>query len=198
MKRHEQAALTRSNILSAATELFTQKSFEDVSIAEITEQAKCSVGAFYGHFKSKQEVATRVWVDAMLDTIKRDTEGARNIADKEDFVEYLLERAEASAVSLIMNDLRRYCFLTNDDYTELLTYSLRYQSLIKNVLAVNSPGVPEETLWSYASVIHALLNTAAEKKERTTPFTSLTHDILRKTILMIMDACQKGAMEANV
>ncbi len=196
MKRQEKAALTRTNILQAAMELFTQKSFDDVSVTEITEQANCSVGAFYGHFKSKQEVATRVWVDMMVNIMKQDTEGGQSITGKEDFVDYLLDRSEASTVSLVMNNLRRYCFLTDEDSAELLTYSLRYQSLIKNMLAANAPGASEETLWSYASVIHALLNTVAEKSNKTSPFVSLTRDILRQTILMIIDACRNGPQEA--
>ncbi len=36
--------------------LLEEKLFEEISIAEIVEQAGCSVGAFYGRFKDKNSL----------------------------------------------------------------------------------------------------------------------------------------------
>lgn len=195
MKRQEKADATRASILAAAAECFSKNEFDAVNVTDITERAGCSVGAFYGHFSSKQALAARVYVDTTVETLKRDTEGAGQITDKEAFVEYLLERSDASNTNPIMNRLNGHCVLTDADNAEIMTYAMRYESLIKNMLAANAPGVSEDTLWSYASIIHALLNANSTRNWGATSFFSFTHQFMRQTILMIMDACRDEAQK---
>lgn len=45
---------TLERILSSSTSLITEKSYEDVSIAEIAERARISVGGFYSRFENKE------------------------------------------------------------------------------------------------------------------------------------------------
>ena len=47
---------TMNQILDATGALLEDKLFEEISIAEIVEQAGCSVGAFYGRFKDKNSL----------------------------------------------------------------------------------------------------------------------------------------------
>ena len=53
-KQQIKSQRTRQNIMSAAAELFVRDGYEKTSVNGIVEKAGCSVGAFYGHFKSKQ------------------------------------------------------------------------------------------------------------------------------------------------
>ncbi len=55
-RREEKKDATRQQILSAATQLFPAKGFENTSIDDIVERANVVKGTFYYHFKSKDEL----------------------------------------------------------------------------------------------------------------------------------------------
>lgn len=57
-KRKLQAQKTKKAIYESASMLFWEKGFDNVTVEEIATAAGVSVGAFYHHFKSKQEVMT--------------------------------------------------------------------------------------------------------------------------------------------
>lgn len=54
--RQKQALATKQKIFSCAVELFAQKSYENVTVQDICNMAEVSVGAFYHHFKSKENI----------------------------------------------------------------------------------------------------------------------------------------------
>ncbi|MEA4872693.1 MAG: TetR/AcrR family transcriptional regulator [Synergistaceae bacterium] len=54
--RKQQAMKTRQRILDSATKLFRADLYEKVTIQDIVREAGVSNGAFYAHFKSKEEV----------------------------------------------------------------------------------------------------------------------------------------------
>lgn len=55
-ERQKQAIATKLRITQIATDLFKKKGFENVKIQKICDAAKISTGAFYHHFKSKNEI----------------------------------------------------------------------------------------------------------------------------------------------
>ncbi len=55
-RRKEQARHTEQAILQAAMELSRQKSFDKVSVRDICQRAGITTGAFYHHFRSKEEL----------------------------------------------------------------------------------------------------------------------------------------------
>lgn len=57
-KRKLQAIKTRQKIHQSATRLFAEHGFENVTVEEIAAGAGVSVGAFYHHFKGKEEIFT--------------------------------------------------------------------------------------------------------------------------------------------
>lgn len=54
--RQKQAIATKQKIFSCAVSLFAQKSYENVTVQDICEKAEVSVGAFYHHFSSKENI----------------------------------------------------------------------------------------------------------------------------------------------
>ena len=54
--RQKQAIATKQKIFSCAVSLFAQKSYENVTVQDICADAEVSVGAFYHHFKSKDNI----------------------------------------------------------------------------------------------------------------------------------------------
>lgn len=54
--RQKQALVTKQKIFSLAVSLFAEKSYENVTVQDICTAAEVSVGAFYHHFKSKENI----------------------------------------------------------------------------------------------------------------------------------------------
>ncbi len=54
--RKKQAMETKQTIFQCAVELFAQNSYEKVTVGDICRYAKVSVGAFYHHFKNKENI----------------------------------------------------------------------------------------------------------------------------------------------
>lgn len=58
-RRREQARRTEQAILQATSELSRQRSFDKVSVRDICARAGITTGAFYHHFRSKEELLDR-------------------------------------------------------------------------------------------------------------------------------------------
>ncbi len=56
----EEAMKTRANIMDSAIEVFGEKNFASASVSEITSRIGLSKGAFYWHFKNKQDILLKI------------------------------------------------------------------------------------------------------------------------------------------
>ena len=54
--RQKQAVATKQKIFTCALALFAKKTYETITVQEICSTAEVSVGAFYHHFKSKDDI----------------------------------------------------------------------------------------------------------------------------------------------
>src|SRR5215208_6469421 len=52
----EQAARNRVRILDAAAQLFRERGFEGIGVADLMKEAGLTHGGFYGHFSSKEDL----------------------------------------------------------------------------------------------------------------------------------------------
>lgn len=52
----EQAARNRERILDTAAQLFRERGFEGIGVADLMKEAGLTHGGFYGHFSSKEEL----------------------------------------------------------------------------------------------------------------------------------------------
>lgn len=59
--RQIQAQNTRNQVYKTAVELMSEKGFENITIAEICEEAGVSVGTYYNYFKSKNDILDEVF-----------------------------------------------------------------------------------------------------------------------------------------
>jgi len=73
----EQAAANREKILDVAGALFRQRGFDGIGLADIMKRAGLTHGGFYGHFDSKDDLATQTttrilgrnrWVERLTGT----------------------------------------------------------------------------------------------------------------------------------
>ena len=61
----------RRSILSSASRLFRERGFKDVGVAEIMQASGLTHGAFYGHFRSKADLADEACRDACAEGLER-------------------------------------------------------------------------------------------------------------------------------
>ncbi|MBE6421916.1 TetR/AcrR family transcriptional regulator [Succinivibrio dextrinosolvens] len=59
-KRQQDALETKKKIVNAAKKLLSQKGFDEISISEITKEAKVSIGSFYTYFKKKEDIISEL------------------------------------------------------------------------------------------------------------------------------------------
>ena len=52
----EQAAENRERIIKAAAQLFRERGFEGIGVADLMKEAGLTHGGFYGHFSSKDDL----------------------------------------------------------------------------------------------------------------------------------------------
>lgn len=186
---------TRNKILQAAAELFSEKEYDAVSVADIVERAQCSVGAFYGHFKSKEIMVTRLWLDLTTSIISESVEKGSRITDREAFVDYLIERSKGSSSNPLMNSLYRYIRIDDEGSRELSSYASRYLAMVRNALYAYAPEASEETLWTYASIIHNMLNAHAQWASDPSSYFRFSSSVMKQAILALMDICKdKGTV----
>ena len=60
-KRQEQARETKNRIYTSAIELMEHEGFDNITIADISEKAGVSVGAFYHYFDSKNDILAEIF-----------------------------------------------------------------------------------------------------------------------------------------
>ena len=61
----EQAAQNRERILDAATQLFRERGFEGIGVADLMKTVGLTHGGFYGHFSSKDDLMAKACVRAL-------------------------------------------------------------------------------------------------------------------------------------
>src|SRR5256885_16854021 len=52
----EQAAHNRERVVEAAAQLFRQRGFDGIGVADLMKEAGLTHGGFYGHFSSKENL----------------------------------------------------------------------------------------------------------------------------------------------
>jgi TetR/AcrR family fatty acid metabolism transcriptional regulator len=97
--RKEKAAKTRQEIFDTAMELFDSNGYENVSIVDICVKAGVSTGAFYHHFKAKDQILTEEFMKA--DDFYREL--LEDVAGMDDYREKL--RAFTTAIMKFMADM---------------------------------------------------------------------------------------------
>jgi TetR/AcrR family transcriptional repressor of nem operon len=96
----EEAAANRARIVAVASNLFREKGFNGIGVADIMQAADLTHGGFYGHFKSKDDLAVEACQAAMA---KSASVWTQRVADAPDrplealYKEYLAPRKRDDA-----------------------------------------------------------------------------------------------------
>lgn len=106
----EQAAENRRRIVETASRMFRERGFDRVGVDAIMKGAGLTHGGFYGHFRSKDDLAA----EAITRALERSTERQSRYTDFADLVsDYLSEqhranRADGCAIAALGPEMARY------------------------------------------------------------------------------------------
>lgn len=78
-RRQQQAFATRRRILEAASVLFREAGYDNVKVTDVCKAAGVSVGAFYHHFSSKEDIIDQGYKG--IDALMRERLASREFAD---------------------------------------------------------------------------------------------------------------------
>lgn len=79
-KTKEESIKTRSLLLEAALDVFSEKSFSEVTLSEIAERVGMTKGALYWHFKNKSDLLSKLIGEIFLDS---EMEFAEKLVERE-------------------------------------------------------------------------------------------------------------------
>jgi TetR/AcrR family transcriptional repressor of nem operon len=89
--KREQSDENREVLLATASRLFRERGIDGVGVAEIAREAGLTHGALYAHFRSKDELATQAFTQALA--LSREAfrgEGTRRKRSVSGYLDYLL------------------------------------------------------------------------------------------------------------
>ncbi len=67
----EQAAANRERILDIASELFRERGFDGIGVADLMKHAGLTHGGFYGHFSSKEDLMAQACDRALIESVAK-------------------------------------------------------------------------------------------------------------------------------
>ena len=77
----EQAARNRERIVEAAAQLFRERGYEGIGVADLMKTAGLTHGAFYGHFASKEDLIAQASARALAQSLSEWSELAEREPD---------------------------------------------------------------------------------------------------------------------
>ncbi len=188
MKKQQLKSLqTKNDLKAAAAELFAEKGYTATSIQDIVQKSGYSIGAFYGHFQSKQDLATTLWMDIMTSDIIETAHEALQLKDRDQFIDYLVEHAQNIRDSALLEAIAPHCSFPVEVQMEISQRAKHYLCMLVQAIRYWNPHVSEDTALNCASAIHCLISSYTQSG--VAQFVLISKDGLRMLIekLMILE-----------
>lgn len=168
--RQKQAIKTRFRITEVAIELFKEQGYDSVKIQDICEAAGISVGAFYHHFKSKENMFATAYkqIELLIEDHVSNKVYKSALDRLYDFIDQALIIVEDLG-PVYISQVYRQLLVVHDDY---MLSEERY------------------TFVNIKEIVTELIN--AHTIESTLPVDSLTHMFIRFQRGIIFDWCLYG------
>jgi len=82
---------TRRKILRGASRLFREKGVRDTTVPDVMESAGLTVGGFYKHFESKEDLFRNALLDALTKLYETAVASGFDAPDQSGLFEYLMK-----------------------------------------------------------------------------------------------------------
>lgn len=180
---------SRNRIISCALKLFTNKGYDNVSIDEVMAEAELTRGAFYAHFKSKQELYSQAILSTKLNN-KKDMPAPdepkpylKQMVSEYLDADYSNPDALPCPLAYLVTDV------ANREPEVRSAYAKNFDSLnsrIKHLLSANGATAQEEVILSITSIMVGSVAIA-----RTMPGSKKTKllNACKQTVFNLIDSC---------
>lgn len=188
MKKQQLKSLqTKNDLKAAAAQLFSERGYTATSIQDIVQLSGYSIGAFYGHFSSKQALATTLWMDIMLADIEETAKLGLQISDRDTFIDYLVEHAQMIHDNALLETIMPHCIFPPEIQKEISENAQHYLCMLIQAIRNWNPHITEDTALSCASAVHCLISSYAQSS--VAQFIHISKEGLRMLIekLMILE-----------
>ena len=163
MKRQQIKSLqTRNDLKSAAAQLFAERGYKATSIQDIVQLSGYSIGAFYGHFSSKQELASILWMDAMLTDIQETSQQGLQFEHRDSFIDYLVQHAQLIRDNTLLNAITPHCAFPPEVQYAISEHAKQYFHMLVQAIKNWNPSIDEETAVNCASAVQCLVSSYAQ------------------------------------
>lgn len=185
MKKQQLKSLqTKNGLKTAAAQLFSERGYVATSIQDIVQLSGYSIGAFYGHFASKQELATTLWMDIMLADIEETAKLGLEISHRDAFIDYLVEHAQMIRENALLEAIAPHCVFPPELQKNISDNAGHYLTMLVAAIRNWNPNVSEETALNCASAVHCLISSYTQSN--VAQFIQITQDGLRMLITKLM------------
>ena len=123
-------AVTHAKIVSIAAKRFRERGLQGIGVADLMKEAGSSVGGFYKHFKSRDELAVEALAEAFKDLDKWE----KNAEDLPALLRFYLGEEHCDhpgtgcAITALAGDIRQASKAVRTVYTERVKHSLAYSA----------------------------------------------------------------------
>ena len=121
-------ALTHSKILAIAAKRFRERGLDGIGLAEVMKEAGSSVGGFYKHFDSREELVVEALAEAFkfLDRMESKSKDLQTLLKAFLSDEHYSEPGAGCALTALMNDVSHASGAVRTLYTQRLKQTLGY------------------------------------------------------------------------
>ena len=182
MKKQQLKSLqTKNGLKAAAAQLFSERGYMATSIQDIVQLSGYS---FYGHFASKQELATTLWMDIMLADIEETAKLGLDIPNRDAFIDYLVTHAQMIRENALLEAIAPHCVFPPELQKKISDNAKHYLTMLVAAIRNWNPNVSEETALNCASAVHCLISSYTQGS--VAQFIQITQDGLRMLITKLM------------
>jgi TetR/AcrR family transcriptional repressor of nem operon len=121
-------AVTHSRIVAVAAKRFRERGIEGIGVAEIMKEAGSSVGGFYKHFESRDDLVIEALAEAFqdLDTLERESENLPALLQWYLGQEHYEKLGGGCAITALVGDVRNASTGVRTVFTERVKHTVGY------------------------------------------------------------------------
>lgn len=144
--RQIQAINTKNKIYNAAVELLENTGYQNIRIEDICKQAGVSVGSFYTHFNSKNDILVEIFKradDYFRSEVAKSLENKSALDKIKDFFDYYAKYNESLGIDMVIQlyNFQNKMFITEDRYMQRLLNEIISETQKKGYLSLDIPSV---------------------------------------------------------
>ena len=102
----------------------------------------------------------------MIQAICESVEKGSAINDEDSFIDFLVAHASKVNEDKVLAAIALRCSISQEHMDEISQYAVRYLAMVKDAIIRFNPAISESEAWNSASIIHCIINSYSESKNK--------------------------------